>query len=107
MAAFLKSSFWAFAATILTCPAYSYPSSGEASSPNELSRRSGTTSFFGDYTGSTSQYPDGSGVYQDSRDVGTYISGVKCWTDLVSAARQFSLSFIFQTSYAETTDSST
>ena len=49
-----------------------------------LFKRAGTTAELGDYTGDTSSYADGSGTYVDSKDQGTYASGVKCWTDIVS-----------------------
>ena len=42
------------------------------------------TSTYGDYTGCTSQYDDGSGTYVRSDDVYYYDGGDKCWTDLVS-----------------------
>lgn len=58
-------------------------SSACGSPVNQLDTRAGTTSKYGDYTGSTSSYGDGSGTYVRTDDVGTYASGVKCWTDLV------------------------
>ncbi|KAI4188748.1 MAG: hypothetical protein L6R41_001938 [Letrouitia leprolyta] len=57
-------------------------SSALASPAKRLDARAGTTSTYGDYTGSTSSYADGSGTYVRTDDVGTYASGVKCWTDL-------------------------
>jgi hypothetical protein len=42
----------------------------------------GATDEFGDYNGSKSQYPDGSGTYLRSGDVHRYASGDKCWTDM-------------------------
>ena len=83
----------AFILLAVTCPSFSYPNPGETSDPHELLRRAGTTSYFGDYTGSTSSYPDGSGTYIRSEDVGTYASGIKCWTDLVSSKRYAYLCF--------------
>lgn len=77
----------AFALIALAYPVSTYPDPSKASELNELTRRGGTTSYFGDYTGSTSSYPDGSGSYSMSEDVGTHSSGIKCWTDLVSLAR--------------------
>ncbi len=63
--------------------ALAYPSSEGTSAADTLFKRAGTTAQLGDYTGSTSSYPDGSGTYVDSKDQGTYASGVKCWTDIV------------------------
>ena len=63
--------------------ALAYPSSEGTSAADMLFKRAGTTAQLGDYTGSTSSYPDGSGTYVDSKDQGTYASGVKCWTDIV------------------------
>lgn len=63
---------------------FAYPSSEGSSESSLLFKRAGTTSQLGDFTGSTSSYPDGSGTYVDSEDQGTYASGVKCWTDVVS-----------------------
>ncbi|KAL8815937.1 MAG: hypothetical protein Q9223_004984 [Gallowayella weberi] len=64
---------WAAAITV---------SSTLASPVNQLDPRAGTTSRLGDYSGSTSSYGDGSGTYVRTDDVGTYASGMKCWTDL-------------------------
>ena len=66
--------------------ALAYPSSEGSSDSNLLFKRAGTTAELGDYTGSTSSYPDDSGTYVDSKDQGTYASGVKCWTDIVRPA---------------------
>lgn len=41
------------------------------------------TNTYGDFTGCTSQYSDGSGTYVRTDDVHRYSSGTKCWTDLV------------------------
>lgn len=60
-----------------------FPSSERNSNSDLLLKRAGTTAQLGDYTGSTSSYPDGSGTYVDTEDEGTYASGVKCWTDIV------------------------
>ena len=65
--------------------AIAYPPSAGSSEPEMFFKRAGTTAQLGDYTGSTSSYPDGSGTYVDSKDQGTYASGVKCWTDIVRA----------------------
>jgi len=40
----------------------------------------GATDKFGDYSGSTSQYPDGSGTYLRTDDEHRYGGGDKCWT---------------------------
>ncbi|KAL8847542.1 MAG: hypothetical protein Q9221_007401 [Calogaya cf. arnoldii] len=55
----------------------------------QLDARAGTTRKLGDYTGSTSSYADGLGTYIRSEDVGTYASGVKCWTDLFYVSSGF------------------
>ena len=64
---------------------HAYPSSEGSAELEHLFKRDGTTAQSGDYTGSTSSYPDGSGTYVDSKDQGTYASGVKCWTDIVGS----------------------
>lgn len=75
---------WAFAGLAFTTPVFTYPSLAETLEPKRLSSRSSaTTAYFGDFTGSTSSYADGSGTYDFTQDVGTYASGVKCWTDFV------------------------
>lgn len=50
---------------------------------SNLSRRGADFSTYGDWTGSTSSYPDGSGQYVRSDDDHHYASRVHCWTDLV------------------------
>ena len=71
------------AATFSAPLALAYPFSEANSDSSLLFKRAGTTAQLGDYTGDTSSYPDGSGKYVDSKDQGTYASGVKCWTDIV------------------------
>lgn len=73
-----------FAGAAIVPLTLAYPSSEGSSDSNLLFKRAGTTAQLGDYTGDTSSYPDGSGTYVDSKDQGTYASGVKCWTDIVS-----------------------
>ncbi|KAI4116149.1 MAG: hypothetical protein LQ345_003378 [Seirophora villosa] len=68
--------------TFLCAAAALIISTVHASPTKQLDARAGTTKIYGDYTGSTSSYADGSGTYVRSDDVGTYASGVKCWTDL-------------------------
>ena len=68
---------------LLAPMALAYPSSDGWFESERLFKRAGTTAELGDYTGDTSSYPDGSGTYVDSKDQGTYASGVKCWTDIV------------------------
>ncbi|KAF6222549.1 hypothetical protein HO173_013358 [Letharia columbiana] len=69
--------------------ALAYPSAEGSSDSNLLFKRAGTTAQLGDYTGSTSSYPDGSGTYVDSKDQGTYASGVKCWTDIFYVTNEY------------------
>ncbi|KAL8995632.1 MAG: hypothetical protein Q9169_004675 [Polycauliona sp. 2 TL-2023] len=71
----MHSSPFICAAAILFSPAFGSP-------VNQLDARAGTTGTYGDYSGSTSSYSDGSGTHVSTDDVGTYASGVKCWTDL-------------------------
>ncbi|KAL8715458.1 MAG: hypothetical protein Q9220_000792 [cf. Caloplaca sp. 1 TL-2023] len=70
------------AATVMFAPI-------SASPFKQLDARAGTTSTYGDYTGSTSSYGDGSGTYVRTDDVGTYASGVKCWTDLFYVSSEY------------------
>lgn len=72
-----------FAGAFLAPIALAYPAYDARSESDLLFKRAGTTAQLGDYTGSTSSYADGSGTYVDSKDQGTYASGVKCWTDIV------------------------
>ena len=62
--------------------------------PHTLAKR-GPTDTYGDWTGSTSQYPDGSGTYVTSGDVFHYHGSnpQKCWTDLVSDSARAQLHF--------------
>ena len=69
---------------LLTPITLAHPSLERRLETERLFKRAGTTAQLGDYTGDTSSYPDGSGTYVDSKDQGTYISGVKCWTEIVS-----------------------
>jgi hypothetical protein len=49
----------------------------------------GATDTYGDYTGSNSSYPDGSGTYLRSDDTHTYASGDKCWTDFFHISQSY------------------
>ncbi|CAL8584275.1 hypothetical protein XPA_009880 [Xanthoria parietina] len=77
-----------YSSSIVMAAAIVFSSAG-ASPVTQLDARAGTTSKYGDYSGSTSSYGDGSGTYVRTDDVGTYASGVKCWTDLFYVSSSF------------------
>lgn len=83
-----------YSSSIVMAAAIVFSSAG-ASPVTQLEARAGTTSKYGDYSGSTSSYGDGSGTYVRTDDVGTYASGVKCWTDLVRTHRTIRPAFSF------------